>query len=171
MNDNRIGIAIAQELARRGMTDRAASDLLDVSQPTVTRWRMGTTAPQIKHATRLAAFLDIPLAKVERMIEQARRRQPPAPKPKGPETFGMLMRAREAELGITAVEALSVTGIDKSRYYRLRSDNATPNLADIPDLAHRLKVPEERAVLAAYRTELARVGRALQEQRREPARA
>lgn len=161
-NPNTIGIAIAKEMARRGLTDHAAADLLGVSQPTISRWRSGKVAPQIRHATRLAPFLGLALPKVERMIEQAYPQAPPTPRPRGPETFGVMLRTLEMERGIDAVALMHATGIDKSRFYRLRADKATPLLADIPDLAKRLRVPEERCVLAAYRTELARVGRARQ---------
>lgn len=158
MGNNEIGAALAQEQARRGLTDGALGDLLGVTGTSVTRWRIGHTVPQARHAVRLAAFLGMPLAKVEKMIDRGTRKPPPVPRPKT-ETFGVLMRSLEGERGLTTVELWQASGIDKSRFYRLRADKATPHLADIPDLARRLAVDEERAVLAAYRTELARTGR------------
>lgn len=157
MSNNRIGAAIAQEASRRGMTDSAVADLLSVSQSTVSRWRVGKVSPKQEHAVRLAAFLGIELAKVERMIDQAQPKPPPTAGKH--ETVGVLIRQLEMERGITPVEAWQSYGMDKSRYYRLRQDKATPHLADIPELARALKVDDERLVLAAYRTELARTGR------------
>lgn len=71
-----------------------------------------------------------------------------------PGTLGELLRRLENERNLTAVESWQRYGIDKSRYYRLRSDLSAPHATDIPTLALALGVPEETVVLAAYRTEL-----------------
>jgi transcriptional regulator with XRE-family HTH domain len=167
VSNNNIGAAVAHEMARRALTDSAAADLLGVSQTTITRWRNGGVAPKREHAVRIAAFTGLALGKVERMIDEASPRPAPTPIPRGKETVGVLIRKLERDRGITPLEAWQSYGIDKSRYYRLRSDKATPHLADIPELARRLKVKDERLVLAAYRTELARTKRDVGELRRE----
>jgi transcriptional regulator with XRE-family HTH domain len=157
MSRNDIGVAIATEQARRGLTDSALSEMLGVNAATVTRWRLGNSVPQPRHAVRLSALTGIPLAEVERMIAGSARKPPPEPVGRQ-ETFGVMLRSIEAERGLTSTELFRAAGIDKSRYYRLRNDRAAPRTADIPDLARRLQVPEERVVLAAYRSELARTG-------------
>lgn len=156
MMTNLIAAAIAAEMAGRSLTDRQAGELLEVAQPTITRWRTGKAIPRPHEAVKLAAFLHIGVGDVDRMILNANPRRP-APAADGPETVGRLIRELEVDRGLTPVEMMRLCGVDKSRFYRLRSDAATPHLADVPELARRLNVDDERLALAAYRTEINRV--------------
>lgn len=162
---------LASRMAHRKLTDAQTAELLEVSQPTVTRWRTGRVVPAPIHAQKLAAFLDMPIRTVDRMLSgsDVLDRQP-TPR-KGVETVGVLMRALERERGQTAVEALEASGLEKSRYYRLRMDKAAPHLVDVPELAKALKVDEVRLVMATYRTVLAREGRAVAQTERRSKRA
>jgi transcriptional regulator with XRE-family HTH domain len=163
---------LASRMAHRKMTDAQAAELLEVSQPTVTRWRTGRVVPSAQHAQTLAAFLDMPIKTVDKMLagSDALDRQPMPGK--GVETVGVLMRALERERGQTGVVGWKASGLEKSRYYRLRMDKAAPHLVDLPELAKALKVDEVRLVMATYRTVLAREGRAVaQTDRRDTRRA
>jgi transcriptional regulator with XRE-family HTH domain len=153
---NQIAVAIASRMAERGLSDRATADLLEVSQPTISRWRTSRNVPNAREAIKLAAFLGVKVSVVDGWIRDATIIPPPVIAVDGHETVGVLLRNIEMERGLSAPDMIELLGIDKSRYYRLRSDRNTPHFADIPELATRLGVNDERLALAAYRTELSR---------------
>jgi transcriptional regulator with XRE-family HTH domain len=145
---------LAGEMARRHLTDTDAAAVLGVSQPTISRWRSGKVHPPLAQAEALADFLALERSTMERMIRKESGVERPAVT-SDRETLADILIACETEHG-GAAETWKALGIDKSRYYRLRSSGSIPPLADLPVLAAKLGVTEERLVLAVYRTELAR---------------
>lgn len=155
MSNSTIAVMLATRMAELGMTDTDAARELDVSQPTVTRWRTGRIVPSKAAVPRLASFLGIKRAKLTSLLDDTDSRRPAGARDG---TFGQLLMALETERGLTATEAWRQFGIDKSRYYRLRGDVSAPRLVDLPALASRMGVSEQELVMAAYRTELYRCG-------------
>ena len=147
--NNPIGAALAAAMAKRGLTDARTAELFAVSTPTITRWRTGKIIPPRRQSLALAAFTGLPLDDVDEMIAAAEPARPDDTS--GAETLRALILHLEREQGITYTS----TGITKSRYYRLRSGGGVLHLADIPAFAARLGVPEERVVMAVYRSALA----------------
>lgn len=137
-----------------GISQAAAADALNVTQPTVARWCSGQNAPRPEHFGRLAQFFHSDIASVR--VAVAAHHGPTVPLADG-ETIERLLFDVEAERNLTGAEAWRAFGIDKSRYYRMRSGLFIPHLRDIPDLAAALGVDEGRVLWAVYRTELARV--------------
>lgn len=144
----------ASTMASKGLTDSEAARVLGVSQPTVTRWRQGRHVPGDDHAATLAEFCGVPekaIHKVLSMYAAAPRRGT------GEGTFGDLIRTLEHDRNLDPSEAWRRYGVDKSTYYRWRASEASPRLHEVPTLATKLGVPEERIVMAIYRTVVRRV--------------
>ena len=146
-----IGPMVARRQAELGLTDLEAGERLGVTQATVTRWRLGRAVPSDVHVKSLAAFLGVTQRDVRAALDRTPRPTSPGTRPG---TLGDLLRRLENERNLTGAEAWQRYGIDKSRYYRLRSDLGAPHPTDIPALALAIGVPEDEVVMAAYRTEL-----------------
>jgi transcriptional regulator with XRE-family HTH domain len=153
MTGETFGMVFAASLARRQMTDQEAAAELSTTQPTIQRWRTGRVVPAIDKAAVLATFCDMRPSDMEALLrsaERVRRVMPDTPD----ETLGALLHRLEYERGLSAADMIERTGIDRSRYYRLRADRTSPPLRDVPDLAARLQLDEERVVMAIYRSEI-----------------
>jgi transcriptional regulator with XRE-family HTH domain len=139
----------AVAMASKGLTDQEAAATLGVSQPTVTRWRLGRYLPTDEHVAVVARFCGLPERDLRKTLA------PVAPRRgDGDGSLGALLQELEKARGIDAADAWRRLGVDKSTYYRWRADKGTPRLHEIPTLAGRLGVSEERIVLAVYRTEV-----------------
>lgn len=136
--------ALAATIARRRWTQQQAADHLGVSQPTVLRWLKGRTMPSGDVAARVRRLVGPYEAPVRKRVRS-----------RG-ETVVKLLATLEAERGLSATEMIAATGLDRSRYHRLRSGTTAPNLEQIPALARALGVDEERLVLATYRSVVSR---------------
>lgn len=140
--------------ASKGLTDEEAARTLGVSQPTVTRWRLGRNTPNDTLVPALARFIGVTERQLVKTLVPSEPRRA-----RGPGTFGELIRQLELDRQFDAAEAWKRYGFDKSTYYRWRGDLSAPRLVEVPELAVRLRVPEEQIVLAIYRTELAKARR------------
>lgn len=147
-----IGELLAAAQAQKGVTDTEAARMIGVSQPTITRWRLGRSLPNDDVVPKLAKFIGVADREVHKAIQHTR----PKNVVEADGTLGQLLRTLEAERGIEAADAWPKYGFDKSTYYRWRQDKSTPRLSELPDIAAALGVREERLVLAVYRTEVAR---------------
>lgn len=146
---------LAKAQASKGVTDTQAARMIGVSQPTITRWRLGRSVPNDEVVPKLARFIGVADREVRNAIGNIRPKNPV----EADGTLGQLLRTLESERGIEAADAWLRYSIDKSTYYRWRQDKSSPRLSELPDIAARLGVREERLVLAVYRTELARTVR------------
>ena len=151
MKSQTIAQLFATAMATHGLTDTEAARRLGVSQPTATRWRVGRSVPSEAHVSALAAFCQVPQSTIRKLIGNSERRVPA----QADGTLGHLLRTLEHERNLEAADALRECGVEKSAYYRWRADRGAPHLSDVPDLAVRLGVSEERLVMAIYRTTIA----------------
>lgn len=151
MKHQTIAQLFATAMAAHGLTDTEAARRVGVSQPTASRWRSGKSIPSELHVPALAAFCQVPASTVRKLIGASEKRQPA----QADGTLGHLLRTLEHERNIEAAEAFRGYGVEKSAYYRWRADRGTPHLTDVPDLAVRIGISEERLVMAIYRTTVA----------------
>jgi len=150
MSDTAFAELFATSMARKGLTDQEAAATIGVSQPTVTRWRLGRNQPSDEMVQVLARFCGVNPSVLRRTLVK-----PIEPRRgTGEGSLGALLKQVEFDRGIEAAEAWKRFGIDKSAWYAWRADKRAPHLHEIPALAARLGVPEERLVLAVYRTEI-----------------
>lgn len=151
---DRFAPVFAAEAARRGLGDAQLAAIFETSAATIQRWRTGRIVPGVDRVGALAGFLDLRRSDVLALLQASQPTQPQPVRHGLNETFGGLLQRLENERGWSPADAIAATGIDRSRYYRLRSDRTTPRLADIPALAAALHVPEDQLVMSVYRTEL-----------------